>query len=200
MLDVANKKAKTRLVALVLAASIGSGVGCGRHSDMTSPRASGGTLGKTIVETGKMLNPKFPIVQDKYQMTKDWSISLPEKFNRRMDDGDLVLWRHGFTVWVTCWNNNHGESKEDRLAFWQKKIAKEAFDIEQSSDKSVLRLAYRLREKAEDNRVAAFYGFAIGANGHVQLGIYFDDEKDVELARNLWLSLEENASASKLEH
>jgi len=30
-----------------------------------------------------------------------------------------------------------------------------------------------------------------GVNGHIQLGIYFDDEGDVEQAKQIWLSVKE---------
>jgi len=42
--------------------------------------------------------------------------------------------------------------------------------------------------------VAAFYGFVVGANGHIQLAIYFDDEQDKDLAREIWLSVTEGAA------
>ena len=134
------------------------------------------------------------MVEDEYQLTKNWSVTLPSKFNRRVEDDDLVIWKPGFTIWVATWANDQGESKEARLATLQQRISKDAFDIEVEPEKDVVRFCYRLAEKAKDKRVAAFYGFAIGANGHVQLGIYFDDENDLALARKIWLSLREKAA------
>jgi hypothetical protein len=70
-------------------------------------------------------------------------------------------------------------------------ISSDAFDVEDVSDEGVLRLRYRLNEKSEDRRVAAFYGFVVGVNGHIQLGIYFDVEGEVEQAKQIWLSVKE---------
>jgi type II secretory pathway pseudopilin PulG len=141
-----------------------------------------------------MLHPDFPVVEGKYQMTKRWSITLPGRFNRRIEDGDLVIWRPGFTIWVSALNNDKNESKEDRLARLRKDVSPDAFDVEDVSEEGVLRLRYRLNETSEDRRVAAFYGFVVGVNGHIQLGIYFDDEGDVEKAKQIWLSVKEAAA------
>ena len=64
-------------------------------------------------------------------------------------------------------------------------MSSDAFDVEEVTEENVLRLRYRLNEESEDRRVAAFYGFAVGVNGHIQLGIYFDDEGDVEQAKQI---------------
>jgi hypothetical protein len=141
-----------------------------------------------------MLNPEFPVVEGTLQMTKSWSMTLPDKFNRRIEEGDLVLWRPGFTIWVSALNNDHDESEADRMAWLRDEMSPDAFDVEDVSDDNVVRLAYRLNEESEDQRVAAFYGFVVGANGHIQLAIYFDDEQDEHLARKIWLSVTEGAA------
>ena len=92
----------------------------------------------------------------------------------------MVIWRPGFTIWVSALNNDKNESKEDRLARLRKDVSPDALDVEDVSEEGVLRLRYRLNEESEDRRVAAFYGFVVGVNGHIQLGIYFDDEGDLE--------------------
>jgi len=116
---------------------------------------------------------------------------LPGRFNRRIEEGDLVIWRPGFTIWISALNNDKNRSKEERLAWLRAEMSHDAFDVEQVSDEGVLRFAYRLNEESEDQRVAAFCAFAIGASGHVQLAIYLDDEGDVELAKEVWLSVKE---------
>jgi hypothetical protein len=63
--------------------------------------------------------------------------------------------------------------------------------VEDVSEEAVLRLRYRLNEESEDRRVAAFYGFVVGVNGYIQLGIFFDDEGDLEKAKQIWLSVKE---------
>jgi hypothetical protein len=148
-------------------------------------------------QEGTMLHPDVPIVEWEYRMTKDWSVTLPEKFNRRMEDDDLVIWRPGFTIWVAVWGNDHKKSREERLTWLQEEMSSGAFDIEELREEDVLRFAYRLKEESDDARVAAFYGFAIGSGGHVQLAFYFDDENELELAKSIWRSLAEHRDEPK---
>jgi len=152
----------------------------------------------TASHENTMLHPEFPVVEGTLQVTKRWSLTLPEKFNRRLEKGSLVIWRPGFTMWISALNNDNNESKEDRLKWLRERMSADAFDVEEISDEDVLRLAYRLHEESEDQRVAAFYTFAIGSSGHIQLAICFDDEDETELVRKIWLSVKEEPTASSL--
>jgi hypothetical protein len=58
-----------------------------------------------------LLHPKFPIVEGHYQLTEEWSVDLPEAFNRRIEEGQMVIWRSGFTIWMAIWNNDKNQSK-----------------------------------------------------------------------------------------
>ena len=136
------------------------------------------------------LNPEYPAVEGQYKMTNDWSVFLPGKFSRRIEDGSLVLWRPGFTIWTSVWNNDHKESPEKRRDNAIKDASTERYN-EEFLDKDSLFYSYRLNEDEGDNRVAAFYCFAFGNNGHVQMAIYFDEEEDVKWAKQIWKSLKE---------
>ena len=138
-----------------------------------------------------MLHPEFPVVEGRYQMTKDWSVTLPGQFNRRIDDGSLVFWRPGITAWTVAWNNDKAESQQQRLDWLRRHTSPDAFGHEVLVDGDVTRFAYRLTEPREEGVVHALYAFAIGVDGHIQMAIYFDDESDLELAREIWRSLDE---------
>lgn len=139
-----------------------------------------------------MLHQDFPIVEGVYKMTNEWSISLPGKFNRRIEDGDLVIWRPGLTIWVTVWGNDKDETNADRLNRIKNDISPDAIDIETSANANILRLSYRLKETEEQGAVAAFYCFAVGKNGHAQMAIYLDKESDVKYAQVILQSLIES--------
>src|SRR5262245_44455383 len=102
---------------------------------------------KTAVEPA--LNPNFPVVEGKYQITKEWSISLPGKFNRRFEDNSLVIWRPGLTAWIVVWNNNKMESAKQRCEYFRKEINPDAFALEERTDGPILRFSYRLTEKRD---------------------------------------------------
>ena len=138
-----------------------------------------------------MLHPEYPTVEGKYQMTRQWSVVLPGAFNRRFEDGNLVIWRPGFTIWVAVWGNDHNQSAPSRLGRIKADAAKQAFDIEEEQGTQPLRFSYRLKETADDKRCPAFYGFAVGQDGHVQIAFYFDDEADLVAAKEILRSLRE---------
>ena len=68
-------------------------------------------------------------------------------------------------------------------------MSKDAFAIQELEDGDIIRLGYRLTENRDDGAVNAWYGFAIGDAGDVQIAIYFDDESDIDMARRVWRSL-----------
>jgi hypothetical protein len=147
---------------------------------------------KPGTRAGSKSEPSAQVVKGEYRMTEGWSITLPEKFNRRVEEGNLVLWRPGITLWIAVWGNDHGESREERLAQLRDSIPPDAFHLEGLLEDDILRLGYRLDEASDDNQAAAFYGFAVGFNGHVQIAVYFDQEGDLDLAKGIWQSLREH--------
>jgi hypothetical protein len=141
------------------------------------------------------LHPGFPVIEGRFQMTRHWSVELPGQFNRRIEEDQLVLWRPGFTIWTTVWNNDRNESPEERLAWLKERISDQAFDIQEQRQGELIFFRYRVAEEAEDGRRPAFTAFAIGSAGTVQMGIYFDNEADVAMARAVWLSLREELAS-----
>jgi hypothetical protein len=138
-----------------------------------------------------MLHPEFPIVEGRYQMTPDWAVTLPQQFNRRIEDGSLVFWRPGITCWTIVWNNDKSETKQERLEWLRGDTSPDAFEVQSDTDGYVTRYSYRLTERRDKGVVHALYGFAIGVDGYVQMAIYFDDVADLEIAREICRSLDE---------
>ena len=149
---------------------------------------------KMSPEEKMSLHPKFPVVEGRYQITKDWTVELPGQFNRRLEDESLVIWRPGFTIWTTVWNNDHDETPEQRLSWIQAESNPDAHSQETENDGGLIRYAYRLQEESDDERRPAFYCFAIGQGGHIQMAIYFDREDDLATAKRIWLSLKESTA------
>jgi hypothetical protein len=143
----------------------------------------------SAAEPSKPLHPKYPVIEGNYRMTEDWAVTLDQKYNRRIEDGSLVIWRPGFTIWTNVWNAKEGETPEQNLQLLKKDISAKATDMKEEKEGTILKLSYRLDEASEDKRRPAFYGFAVGPTGHVQISIYFDDEKDLATARQIFKSL-----------
>lgn len=141
------------------------------------------------------LNPHFPIVEGHYQLTDDWSLQLPASCNRRIEDGDLVLWRPGLTAWIAIWHNDNGASIGERLGWVKDEQSPDAYAAQERQEHGIHYYSYRLDEvDADDDRTPALYGYAYADDSHVQIAIYFDDEADAAVAAALFASLRHSAT------
>ncbi len=129
--------------------------------------------------------PGFLLVKGDHALTATWSIHLPEEFARREEEGSLVLWRPGLTIWLTAWNNDHGESQAKRLAWIQKSASKNRFAEQEAKANNTTRYAYRLHEENEDGQVESLCAFILNDEGHLQMVVYFDDPADEARAHQL---------------
>ena len=130
------------------------------------------------------LHPDYPIVTGQYQMTDEWTVMLPEKFNRRVEEGSLVLWRPALTFWVIIWGNDGDVSTDERLTSILAAASSLRTDqqIERTGD--IIRLTYELPAEDTSRSQPAYRsisGYVISALGHVQISAYFD----TPLARTL---------------
>lgn len=129
--------------------------------------------------------PGFPIVDGDHGITETWSIHLPERFARRIENGSLVLWRPGLTIWLEAWQNDHDETQADRLD-WMKDVASPSrFDIRESTSGGVTRWSYRLLDRNENGPVESLYGTVISDDGHLQIAVYFDEAADAAEAQQI---------------
>lgn len=129
--------------------------------------------------------PGFPLVEGDYTLTATWSVHLPEQFARRVEDGSLVLWRPGLTIWLAAWGNDNSETQAERLA-WIKDVASpERSDARESVCDGVTRFSYRLRDENEDGPIESLNAYVIGDEGHLQLSVYFDDAADAAKAQRI---------------
>ena len=141
-------------------------------------------------ENSVQLHPDFPIVEGLYQMTREWSVHLPSEFNRRIEDESLVIWKPGITIWTNVWGDDGKfNSSQERVEWLKKESPPAAFDSISEITDGVTRYSYRLQEGPDQGATAAFYCFAIGRPGHVQMAIYFDDPEHVTTALQIWRSL-----------
>lgn len=124
------------------------------------------------------LHPDYPVVTGDYRMTEEWSLVLPEKFNRRVEDGDLVLWRPALTLWIAVWGNDNNESMEQRLrsSLATANEFRNHQQIEESGD--LVRLTYELPEEDQDRAPAEYKsisGYVFGLSGQVDISACFDN-------------------------
>lgn len=131
----------------------------------------------------------FPLVSGVYQMTKTWAIDLEDKqYRRRFEDGTLVIWRPGITMWI----NVYGYPPNEPINIF----------IEQTRNRKDLPPGAKVITSSEENYFAYFFKevesgetryslqtFTFGPDGHILMAIYFDHENDLDLAKKLMYGL-----------
>lgn len=129
--------------------------------------------------------PGFPIVEGEHAMTREWKIVLPLSFTRRVEDGDLVLWRPGVTIRVGVWNNDFHESRLQRLETIRAEVPSDRRDERESDADGLTRWSYRLTEVISGATVEALWAWIFTDDDLVQMAVFFDHESDEPLARAL---------------
>jgi hypothetical protein len=130
----------------------------------------------------------FPYVTNRVSITEDWSIHLPFVMNLRIDEGSLVLWRPGFTIWLDAMRNDNRLTLQHRKQHFQDTADPQRYDEYEVAEEDRLYYSYRLNEPSEDKRAPALYGFAFGSEGHLQIAFYFDEEEDAAIAHSILTS------------
>lgn len=138
----------------------------------------------------KVLHPDFPVVEGKYQMTPEWFITLGQAHNRRVDEGSLVLWRPGLTIWVNVWGNDNNESIEERLKWITAESSPNAFEINSATKGNVHAYSYRLNETENSKVTYSYNGYILVNDSHVQVSVYFDLESEASEAKSIIKSVE----------
>jgi hypothetical protein len=122
--------------------------------------------------------PEFPLVEGDHALTARWMLHLPEQFARRVEDGDLVLWRPGVTIWLTAWGNDKNESQSQRLASAKRVSSPVRFAEREAVEDGVTRFSYRLRDQNDNGPVESINSLVFADDGELQLSVYFDDPAD----------------------
>ena len=131
------------------------------------------------------LHPDFPVVSGRYRLTDEWEVMLPAAFNRRIEDGSLVLWRPGLTFWVRVWGPKAQATLEERMLAIRSRAhpQRTAEQIDRSA--GLVRLTYELPEHDPARAVpdyTSISGYVFADEGHVQMSAYFDDAEARRLA------------------
>jgi hypothetical protein len=144
------------------------------------------------------LHPDFPVVEGHYRLSREWSLHLPCKVNRRTGDGNVVLWRPGLTLWATIRDNLQGESRLQRAARQKLQPGARPDSVEETWKEQLLFLSYRL----DDDACLAVGGpvyccHAFGDDSHVDFVAHYEHEAELKLAQAIGFSAH-NATSRRL--
>jgi hypothetical protein len=125
------------------------------------------------------LHPDYPVVSGHQRLSEEWSIDLVGKFNRRFEDGELVLWRPGVTFRISSWQDK-GETRAERLRGFRSKISDAAKDVREVPGSDCDRLTYRVDEGDGDRVVFVQVCLLFSDRGSLMTFAYADRESDLE--------------------
>jgi len=123
------------------------------------------------------------------KITREWSFDLDESFRHRIEDGNLIFWKPGRTIYLIVWSRPEGEDKEQTMTWLKSESHPDPLLRKEPASTAILRYGYLLKERDGEHEYFGFYGFAVANTSYVQMSCYFDKETDVEWAEQTWLSL-----------
>lgn len=130
-----------------------------------------------------------PVEPGKVEVWSDWRFDVSERMLRRFDDGSLVVWRPGFTIFARGLQMKKTLPIETRIERLKKLMSKDATDFELAPAKGFQKMRYRLVEKRRAKPQASVYLFAFAETQEIHLTIYYDDSKDLKEIEKIWSTL-----------
>lgn len=122
-----------------------------------------------------------------FRITNEWIINLPEDFESRSENEELVFWKTGITVIVAAFRLPEDIGKIELLNQVQKKLPENALETLVSTKGEIVGLGYTHvhKRKGEKNRLALITFTASDASC-LQTAFYLDDPADLDWAKSVW--------------
>ncbi len=141
--------------------------------------AQPGTEGTPDVRSAP-LPPGVAVAQGRVLLSEDWHLDLPSAFWRRREQGSLVLWRPGLTLWVDVADHD-AESASAYVAQRLSGVPSRASELGWSTSERTSQLSFRLR--AASAACPALQLLKAGPQSYVHAHAYFDREEEQAHAR-----------------
>lgn len=136
-----------------------------------------------------MLNKQFPVITGLYQLTKEWFLTLPGKYNKRLEKGEMVIWNQGFTMWIAVYNNDKKLSPQKQIEWIKEEKSPESYGVKEIDEGNIYRYGYKLEEIEEEKKVNSFNAFVSSKIGYVCIAFYYDRKDDYKKAEKIWKSI-----------
>lgn len=129
-----------------------------------------------------------PLVQPEQILPNGLLVTLPYPMARRVEDGSIVFWHspNRLTFWMTA---SALGSADNPVPAWNKRRSPRAYDELTERDGEIVRYCYRLAEDDDDDRQAAFYGYAASKDAALFFGAYFDFATQIDEVLATWRSI-----------
>jgi len=118
----------------------------------------------------------------------DWSMLVDPDFQRRIDGGDVVLWRPGRTVYASVFATNNCDAEEaiEKMIEGRPGIPVQIFDREEPG---LIGHAYLLPEGDKEHKYWGLNTWTAAKGSVACVTIYFDDIHDLNWSISVWKSV-----------
>tara|TARA_B100000745_G_scaffold300260_1_gene253548 strand:- start:1236 stop:1994 length:759 start_codon:yes stop_codon:yes gene_type:complete len=130
----------------------------------------------------------LPVEKGHVNITEFWEFSVNSYMLRRFDNGSLVIWRPGFTIWLTSYtpdNPNYNDRASDLVT----RASPNKTDLERIESDGLIKVRYFLDEEVNGELQSSAYIYGFTECQEIHIAIYFDGPKHRSEIDNVWSSL-----------
>ena len=122
-----------------------------------------------------------------FQITREWTIDLPDDFDNRIEDQKMIFWKTGITVVIAAFRLPDDTGKIVLLNQIREKMPDEVFETLVSTKGEIVGLGYTHVDSAtiEKNRLS-LYTFTASDTSCLQIAFYLDNPDDLPWAKSVW--------------
>ncbi len=140
----------------------------------------------------KVLHPDFPVIEGEYFLSKNWKITLPVPFNRRIENDSLVLWKPGLTFWMEQFGYDSTRSPKERVLTLTHKRNEKASDYKEFETGSLYIAQYFLEEENEGKQVFTYNYFIASEESLLLVCAYADGPTVCKISKQICQTIKQN--------
>lgn len=112
-----------------------------------------------------------------------WTIALPAGCKRRVEDGSVVFWRKGLTIWSVTASSKVPPAR--RVEEYLAESTPTRTEERRSQDGGLHRASYRAAGDGSDARRPSLNAIVAAADASLIISFYFDDEESAALCERI---------------
>ncbi len=126
-----------------------------------------------------------------YQLTPEWTLSLPEGYQHRKEEQHLVFWTTGITLITTVFAYSGENQRRTLLANLRARAEADQLELIEDLDGDLFRLGYLQPETIRPGRTRlALHAFTTAPYNCLQTSFYLDRSEDLKTALIAWKSVQ----------
>ncbi len=126
-----------------------------------------------------------PANEGVFHITDKWSVDLSETMYRRFDNGSLVIWKQGLTVYINCTSCDDAQAVEEKLLQIIERRSPDSGEITEEEVGGIHKYRYQLSE----NGYEAVNMIAGGLGEVIIMAAYFEEDTLLTEIQGIWDSL-----------